>query len=138
MNANCLEIPYQTPPLNLGVLKIHQQCQVEVGCAEVVEALGYVLVTEFLYALELDDDTTLDHNICEIVSDTLSFVSDVDGDLSLNAEPATPQFQSKCAFVNLLEKTSSKYPSYFVDGSHRLFDDFGEMCSTRIIHRPGQ
>jgi len=39
------------PQLNLGSLKIHEQCDLLAGSFEIVDALSHVLITKLIHAL---------------------------------------------------------------------------------------
>ena len=67
--------------------KIEQKAHFKMSCLEVVEQLGFVLVSQGLGSLYLNDDDAIDNKICKILSDYLTSIENVDSDFVGHSQP---------------------------------------------------
>ncbi len=79
----------------------------QVGCTQVVQALGNVNIIKRPYMLQLNNDAFFDKNIQDVIPDDDSIILHNNRMLAPDRKPVLLHFMYKRAFVDLLEESHS-------------------------------
>ena len=75
------EVVDDAPPLDSGLAKVDQKCEVESGSLQVVDGLGQVFVGQMLDTLDLDQQAAIHDQVRRVRAEVLALVSDRKGRL---------------------------------------------------------
>ena len=108
-------------PVGFGVLKVYEEAEWFAGGAEIVEALGEVVVGETVDAFEFEDELVFYQDVGGVIAYSGSFVVDGECRLGCRFQALESEFRYKCPFVDLFQEAYTKGVGDFDDGSDYLF-----------------
>jgi hypothetical protein len=98
-----------TPPLDFGLLEIHEKTEGQTGGSQVVKTLRRVFVGEAFRTFQLHHQRVFDKEIGKILSDRVALVGN--GKRSFRGGPDTSEaeFSEQSTLVDLFEESGAKH-----------------------------
>ena len=97
-----------TPPLDFGLLEIHEKTEGQTGGSQVVETLRRVFVDEAFGRFQLHHQHVFDKEIGKVLSDRVALVGNGKRSFRGGPDASEAEFSEQSTLVDLFEESGTK------------------------------